>query len=100
MTNLLDNIVSAQRAERDLLTGGRLNEVDFLTLGRQGNPELLQVCYQMSDGKTRERELAGLVAAAKTIRAKQLTVVTMSERDTVTKDGLVINVRPIQDWLL
>lgn len=54
----------------------------------------------MSDGKTRERELTGIITAAKVSRAKQLTIITIAELDTIRRDGVEINIRPIQEWLL
>lgn len=72
-------------------------EVDFYI------PEeswLIQVSYNISDVQTFEREVNGLVKAAKFLNAERLQIVTRNDERVIEKDGLSIEVLPIWKWLI
>ena len=72
-------------------------EVDFYI------PEeswLIQVSYNISDVQTFEREINGLVKAAKFLNAERLLIVTRNDERVIEKDGLSIEVLPIWKWLI
>lgn len=72
-------------------------EVDFYI------PEeswLIQVSYNISDVQTFEREINGLVKAAKFLNAERLQIVTRNDERVIEKDGLSIEVLPIWKWLI
>ncbi len=72
-------------------------EVDFYI------PEeswLIQVSYNISDVQTFEREVNGLVKAAKFLNAERLQIVTRNDERVVEKDGLSIEVLPVWKWLI
>lgn len=77
----------------------RTFEVDFV-VARSGVVEgLLQVCYDMTNEKTRKREINALLKGAKKFRCNQLTIVTFDEQETIAQDGYLIKVVPATLWL-
>jgi predicted AAA+ superfamily ATPase len=74
-------------------------EVDFLARGRTGDEDLIQVCADPSDPKTKERELRALAeASGEHPRArKALLVLTRDQVFPVESD---IAVKPVYEWLL
>ena len=74
-------------------------EVDFV-VSEGGNPiELIQVSYDISSTKTRNRELNGLLAASKALKCDKLTLITFDESETISIDGKTIEVVSAIDWL-
>jgi len=73
-------------------------EVDFLSRHRiSGDTQLIQVCWEMSDKKTFERELRGLKSAMEELSLATGTIVTWDD-ETVIEDE--IKVVPVWKWLL
>lgn len=73
-------------------------EADFLTRhGISGETQLIQVCWEISDKKTFERELQGLTSAMDELSFSTGTIVTWDDETTIEKR---INVIPIWKWLL
>jgi hypothetical protein len=73
-------------------------EVDFLcTDPTQDSPSLIQVCWDITDPDTREREISSLAAAMKETKAERGTVVTWMDEDYTTKN---IQITPAWKWLL
>lgn len=70
-------------------------ETDFVL--REGNKvkELIQVCYDMSKGKTEKREVDSLVECAGELNCSNLTIVTWNEERTIKKKGYAIKVVPV-----
>ncbi len=78
----------------------RYGECDFVVC--DGNKALLavQVSYDISNPKTRKREIAGLVLAAKKTGCKKLLLLTDHQYEDVTHEGYDIAIRPAYDYLL
>ena len=76
------------------------SQVDFV-IAKDGNvQELIQVSYDISTKKTRNREIRGLKNAAKKLKCNNLTLVTFEEQETIEEDGYTINIVPATEWLL
>lgn len=76
------------------------SQVDFV-IAKDGNVrELIQVSYDISAEKTRNREIRGLTNAAAKLNCRNLTLVTFEEHETIEVDGYTINVIPATEWLL
>lgn len=76
------------------------SQVDFV-IAKDGNVlELIQVSYDISTGKTRNREIRGLKNAARKLKCQALTLITFEENGTIEEDGYTINVVPAAEWLL
>ncbi len=72
-------------------------EVDFIVIRDDHSRELVQVCWNMDEASTRERELRGLHAAMTELNLTTATIVTwMEERDT--ENG--VRIVPAWKWLL
>ncbi|MCK9365523.1 MAG: ATP-binding protein [Syntrophales bacterium] len=73
-------------------------EADFLARHRiSGETQLIQVCWEMSDKKTFERELRGLKSAMDELSLSAGTIVTWDD-ETDIENG--IEVIPLWKWLL
>jgi len=73
-------------------------EVDFFTRNRiSGEKHLIQVCWEMSDKKTFERELRGLKLAMHELSISQGTIVTWDDEQDIEEN---IKAIPIWKWLL
>ena len=76
------------------------SQVDFV-IAKDGNvQELIQVSYDISTEKTRNREIRGLKNASKKLNCNNLTLITFEEHGTIEEDGYTINVIPATEWLL
>lgn len=77
------------------------HECDFVVCDRRQVEGLYQVAYDLSEAKTRKREIAGAVAAAKATGRKEATIVTYSElEDVCHESGIMIHIVPVTDWLI
>ena len=75
-------------------------EVDFVIREKGVVTTAIQVCYSLTDPKTRRREMAGLVAAAEELKAERLLVLSGEAEETVEQNGHEICVLPAWKWLL
>lgn len=76
------------------------SQVDFV-IAKDGNVrELIQVSYDISNEKTRNREIRGLKNAAKKLKCNNLTLITFEKHETIKEDNYTINVIPASEWLL
>jgi len=74
------------------------HETDFFTRHRiSGETQLIQVCWEMSDKKTFERELQGLKSAMDELSLSTGTIVTWDDETIIEKN---IKVIPIWKWLV
>lgn len=100
---VLENIVLQQliRFHDDLYywNSARGKEVDFLVREKSVLLEAIQVTYDLNP-ENRERELSGLVAAAKELGISSLKVLTYDQEDHIQSDGFEIQVIPVWRWLL
>jgi len=72
-------------------------EVDFLTRHRNsGETQLIQVCWEMAEGKTSEREIHGLKSAMHELSISTGTIVTWDDETDIENK---IKVIPIWKWL-
>lgn len=76
------------------------SEVDFVIKEEEKVEELLQVCYDVSNTTTKERELRGLIKASKELRCDLLTVLTWEYESREKVDGKNIAFVPLWKWLL
>ena len=79
-----------------VLTGDG-SEVDFLAFRPMKDSKLIQVCFDMSNPKTFEREVSALTDAAKALGVKDRYVVTWDDEDELPGN---IQVVPVWKFLL
>ncbi len=74
------------------------SECDFIIFDKGTISEAIQVTYEMSDDKTKQRELKGLVEACKKFNLKYGTIVTYDSEDELVQDGIEIKIVPFSKW--
>lgn len=76
-------------------------ECDFVVQRGVEIDSLIQVTWEMEDQETRQREISGLVEAAKATGCHNLYIITADSSDDVILDnGMTIHVLPAWRWLL
>lgn len=101
-TSLLENLVAItllrKYGREDAVFYYRKNiEVDFYIPDEE---TAIQVCYNLSDAATLERETKALINLDKVLPCKKLLVITRNEESVLTLGGKSINVVPVWKWLL
>jgi len=61
---------------------------------------LINVCYDLSDRKTREREVNGLLEAMKDLKVYTSTLITSEQFESIDHSPFNIRVIPLWKWLL
>lgn len=69
-------------------------EVDFFCPGIGNCGQLLQICADMQDEKTRKREIRALCVAAEELGLEGGTIVTMDEEEEIRERGKAIKIVP------
>lgn len=75
-------------------------ECDFVVQQGEQVTKLVQVCWDMSDANTREREIGGLLDAAAMTGCKRLLIITRDVEEVVVENGYRIEILPAWKWLL
>ena len=75
-------------------------ECDFVTADGNVVTGLYQVCYDISNGKTRKREIAGCVSAAQATGCKNVALITANQAETIETAGITIRCIPAWEWML
>jgi len=75
-------------------------EIDFIAQTVAGENHLFQVCIDMREGGTRQREVTALVEGAKELSVEKGVIVTLDEEEVVEVDGVRIQVLPFWKWVL
>jgi len=75
-------------------------EVDFLTEDPRGARELIQVCANLDDPLTRQRELRALEEGMTETACERAVLVTLREEGSVVVAGRPVRIVPAWRWLL
>ena len=75
-------------------------EADFVVCCGNRVEEIYQVSYDISNEKTRQRELRGLLAASAETHCDNLYLITDFQREDVSLKGKQIHIVPAYEWLL
>ena len=78
---------------------GRSAEADFVVCDGNKTLAVYQVSYDISNYKTRKREIKGCIAGAKATKCDNLFLITDHESEVIEEDGYTIQVIPIWEWL-
>ena len=73
-------------------------EVDFLWFGDE--PELIQVCYDLTDPLTLKREVRALLTAMKELSVSRSLIISYGERSEINDPVGVIKIIPAAEWLM
>ncbi len=69
-------------------------ECDFIVQSGERVTELIQVCWALDDDNI-EREVGGLLAASHSTGCTQCRIITFSQRDTIERGGVRVEVLPV-----
>jgi len=101
---LMENLVFIElmRKERDIayyrsVTG---EEADFIIKSGKKVKQVIQVCYNLENFMTKEREFKALVKAGKDLKCKNLKAITWDESGEKKFKGKKISVVPLWKFLL
>lgn len=105
---LLENLVFVELKRRGYLPNLDLFyfktksgfEVDFLTRKSTNDQQLIQVCLNLDEKKTLDREVRALTEAAKELNTKDLLILTLDESKEINQDSYKIRIRPVKEWIL
>ena len=75
-------------------------EVDFVVKRGSVVDEACQVVYNLSDTKTENREVAGLISCIHELKPGASLILTKDVSETRKVGALTINFKPLVDWLL
>jgi predicted AAA+ superfamily ATPase len=75
-------------------------EVDFVTRVGRKVTSLIQVSYDISKTKTRERELDALVKASEELKCDNLLLITWDEDASFEYKGNIIQIVSIYRWFI
>ena len=78
---------------------GRSAEADFVVCDGNKTLAVYQVSYDISNDKTRKREIKGCIAGAKATKCDNLFLITDHESEVIEEDGYTIQVIPVWEWL-
>lgn len=78
----------------------RSGECDFVICEGRKAVIAIQVSYDISNGKTRKREISGLLLAAKKTGCKNLLLLTDHSYEDIETEDYRIAVRPVFDYML
>jgi predicted AAA+ superfamily ATPase len=99
---LMENTVFVElmRKGKQVFYWKNKGEVDFVIKGDKKVEKLIQVCYDVEDPKTKEREVKALLEAMKFFKLTTGIIVTWDYEDEERINGKKISYIPIWKWLI
>lgn len=103
---LLENLVyiELKRRNTEIYYHREKKECDFVVCVRNKIQHLIQVCYDLTDPKTMDREIAGLVEAMNSYNIAQGLIITLHDQDffevTEHQKKFQIKIVTLAEWLL
>ncbi len=86
---------------RYYLTKSSQKEVDFIVCDNNHQPIMaIQASMNISDERTRKRELDAIIKTAQYFNLKDNFIITMNEEQIIHTQGVIINIIPAHKWLL
>ncbi|TLU88500.1 MAG: ATP-binding protein [Chlorobium sp.] len=89
-----------KRREKDIYFFKDKSECDFIVRQGMEVKEAIQVCADLSDSKTRNRELRGLMACCSEFGLRHGTIITLNGSEEFEQNGITVSVTPLYRWLL
>lgn len=105
---LMENLVFIELVRRGYAPNIKLfyhknsdgTEVDFIICNGLKIEAIIQVCYDISEYKTKGREIKALLKASKELNCKNLLVLTWDYTSEEKHNGSTINFISLLDWLI
>ncbi len=79
---------------------GRSAEADFVVCDGNKTLAVYQVSYDITNSKTRKREIKGCIAGAKATKCNNIFLITDQETEIIEEQEYTIQVIPIWEWLV
>jgi len=98
MENLI--LIELKRRGKNVYYWSNNYEVDFVIINGKKIEQLIQVCYDISDYETKEREVKGLIKAEESLKCKNLLCITWDYEGEEKIKGKKIKFVPLWKWLL
>ena len=105
-SKLMENVVFTELMRRGFAANEKLfyffsqnKEVDFIVKNKKVE-QLVQVCQNLDDLSTKEREVSALIKASKELKCKNLLVITDDYEAEEKTYGRKISYVPLWKWLL
>jgi len=107
--NLAENIVALELRRRALehqdweiyyWKSLRQEEVDFLIKEGLAYKQLIQVCWNLEQEKTKKREIAALLKASAELACHDLLIITENKEEQEVVENKIITYLPLWKWLL
>lgn len=105
-SRLMENVVFLELVRRGFSTENNLfyydthKEVDFVLKEGRKITRIIQVCYDIDDFKTKERELSALAKAGEELNCSDMFVITYDYEDVEGYKGWKIKFVPLWKWLM
>ena len=102
---LLENLVFLHLRQqflfgRDLYFFAGKKECDFVLIKKEVATQLIQVCFNISNADTLQREIDGLLEAAQYFKCENLLIVTNDDEKEIAIEGYKIKVVKAWKWML
>ena len=105
---LLENLVFLELTRRKKQAGGNLfyyrsrndREIDFVVREKFQIRQLIQVCYDMSNKKTENREIDAIMECAEELNCNNLLIITWDQENVVQRGDYDIQILPYYKWCL
>ena len=78
----------------------KTSETDFIVCDGNNAIGIYQVSYDISNEKTRKREIRGCLSGSKLTRCDNIYIITDHQREDISVDDKTIKVIPAYEWLL
>ena len=75
-------------------------EIDFLIKEKQKVKEIIQVAWNLTDKKTKDREINALLNAMTELNLKNGLILTEDEEDIIEINKKKITILPVYKWLI
>ena len=104
----MENLVFLELTRRKKQAGGNLfyyrsrndREIDFVVREKFQIRQLIQVCYDMSNKKTENREIDAIMECAEELNCNNLLIITWDQENVVQRGDYAIQILPYYKWCL
>ncbi|MDY6788413.1 MAG: ATP-binding protein [Candidatus Nanohaloarchaea archaeon] len=98
---ILENIVFLElyRNHEEVYYWKGQKETDFVVKEGEDIVEIVQVCYNMEDEETQNREIEAILEASEKFNCDKLSIITFEREDILDKEGKKIEVKSAWKWL-
>jgi len=109
MGRIAENIVALELQEESATNPGKEiyywrdsdgREVDFLLKSGTHVKQLIQVCWNLEDSQTKNREITGLVKASQVLKCNDCLIITEEMEGCENIKGVPVKYVPLRKWLL